>query len=179
MRRVRPSPTAGMLATLVLSVGPVAADCDPKRPLDTPTANFELRGATAIDRTTGLEWRRCTLGLEWVDGACRGSVRDLTLADAIAAAAAEKTGWRVPSAQEMDSILESACRAPAINTEVFPDVTVSEGDSESAWVYWSATRYDLIPTMAYVFDYAQGYSDARSVGYALSVRLVRTANGRT
>ena len=167
--------TGTLLAALltVATATPASAGCDATRALDTPTANFTVQGATVIDKATGLEWRRCSHGLEWKGGACVGRPAPLPLAEAIKLGERTGDGWRLPTAQEMDSILESACTAPAINAEVFPDIHPSDADAEDDWVYWSATHYDIIPKMAYVFNYGNGITDVRSPGYPLSVRLVR------
>jgi hypothetical protein len=156
----------------LIAAGGADAACDPSRPPDTPTRNFEIRGATAVDRTTGLEWRRCSLGLTWTDGRCTGEAVHLGLEPARAAIRAEGGGWRLPTAQELDGILESGCVGPAINAEVFPDIGPAEADSDD-WTYWSDTHYDLIPEMAWIFDFSTGITDVRSPGYALAVRPVR------
>lgn len=165
-----------VLAVALSAASPARAagqQCDPARPLDTPTKNFEIKGATAIDSLTGLEWQRCAHGLTWSDGACTGTRKGFTLSEALAAAEAAGDGWRLPSAQEMDSILESACTGPAINLDVFPDVRPTADDSEDDWVFWSTTHYDIIPEMAYIFNFATGIADVRSPAFPLSVRLVR------
>lgn len=164
------------LAVALAATSPARAAgqrCDAARSLDTPTRNFEISGATAVDSQTGLEWQRCTLGLTWSDGVCTGIRKGYTLTEAQAAAEAAGDGWRLPSAQEMDSILESACTGPAINLDVFPDVRPTPDDSEDDWVYWSTTHFDIIPEMAYIFNFASGIADVRSPAFPLSVRLVR------
>ncbi len=158
----------------LLATGGADAACAPGRPLDTPPQRFEIRGETAVDRTTGLEWRRCSLGLRWSEGRCSGEAVHLGLEAARSAARAEGDGWRLPTAQELDGILETACTQPAIDPEVFPDVGPADADSGD-WTYWSDTSYDLIPEMAWVFDFATGIVDVHSPGYAYAVRPVREA----
>ena len=88
---------------------------------------------TALDPKSGLRWYRCNAGEKFVGSQCMGSALELTFADAQAyvaeVAAASGKPWRLPSADEVEHIRQTACTNPAINSQVFPSVLV-----ENYWV---------------------------------------------
>ena len=80
---------------------------------------FDVRGAVAIDKRTGLTWRRCALGQSFnaASSTCQGATYATeTLAKARRAveseAAASKQAWRLPTIDELSAVSDKAC-APA------------------------------------------------------------------
>jgi hypothetical protein len=67
--------------------------------------------------------------LEWSGTLCDGE--EVTYAKAEAACAALGEGWRLPTRQELESILDLSRYNPAIDTARFPD-------TKSGW-YWTST----------------------------------------
>src|SRR5690606_17368474 len=119
-----------VLTFALLATGPAFAACrnDEVRP---PTARYELRGATALDKTTRLDWQRCTLGQTWSEEkGCTGEVVGLTWDEA---RSLESDGWRVPTRFELLSLVSSTC-TPAVNATVFP------GLEEPFLVYWTTSK---------------------------------------
>lgn len=151
---------------LVLAMGlatPAFAECDPKKPLDPPTARFEMRGSTAYDTRTKLTWQRCSLGQMFEDGGCTGEVTGFTWNETKALGA---DGWRLPTRRELVSLVAEACREPAINAEVFPGI-----DLEITG-YWTSTPDG--PTRLWYINFTDG--SERAYGGSLfrnAVRLVR------
>lgn len=84
-------------------------------------------------------------------------------------------GWRLPTLAELQGIVERRCRNPAVNAQVFPDVTeLYEGGAK----YWSSTSAKELPGLFYNVDLMDGTIDANSAGIAMGVRLVRPSASR-
>jgi hypothetical protein len=95
--------------------------------------------------------------------------RRMTHAEALDACAELCTGgysdWRLPTIQELLSLVDYSRHSPAIATEYFPDC-------KSDW-YWSATSYGPESGCAWVVSFDQGYSgldDRCSANYVRAVR---------
>jgi Protein of unknown function (DUF1566) len=119
------------------------ADCDDNIKRTTPTTDFEFLsgGAVVRSKVTGLEWKRCPEGMTFNAGSsvdhsmdrCNGTASTFNLESSkqfLAKATAEArrsdaTDWRLPTMDELASIVEEACTIPAINTVVFPDTPVT------------------------------------------------------
>jgi hypothetical protein len=137
-----------------------------------PEKNFVFEGDRAEDRKTGLIWKRCAVGMDW-DAAkktCAGQPKSLNQQTAKEAAAVAGQGWRVPTGEELETLLVSTCDGPKINTVAFPS-TESSDFGEGA-KFWTST--EAMPGMFYYFDFANGWADMHSAGYGLSVLLVKT-----
>lgn len=138
---------------------------------------YSTDGAEVTDLATGLTWRRCAEGMNWVvavpasSSTCLGTASTFTHETALQHAASEATAtnlaWRLPNVKELTSIVNTDRFSPAVDSSVFPatpnnffwastpDVTVSG----SAW-----TVYFLNGTVGYI---------TRDGNY--SARLVRDA----
>ena len=83
----------------------------------------------ARDSSTGTIWYRCPGGQTFSNFRCKGETLYLNWDDATAYAVefSEKSGvkWRLPTNDEMKSIVESSCIAPVINHNVFPAIEVT------------------------------------------------------
>ncbi|WP_299197834.1 DUF1566 domain-containing protein [uncultured Amphritea sp.] len=147
------------------------AVCDKNIAESTPSSRFVLKGGEAYDQQTQLTWKRCSVGTTWTsDAGCIGKVKLLGLDKAKQLAQALGGGWRVPTIQELYSIVEQRCFNPTINTRVFPAVkNFGEGTP-----YWSDTRVEEIPSLIYFIDFIDGAIDGHSKGFPLAVRLVRS-----
>jgi hypothetical protein len=76
-------------------------------------------GKTVTDTLTGLVWSQNTVA------------SDVTFEDAVKAVEALGEGWRLPTVDELQTIVHRTKYDPAIDTEAFPD-------TESDW-YWTST----------------------------------------
>lgn len=94
--------------------------------------SFSSDGAEVTDGQTGLVWRRCSEGQTWSGAACTGDANALTLQQAYALAKTQ-SGWRVPNAKELSSIVDRTRLSPAIDPVTFPQ-------TQSGW-YWTSTPY--------------------------------------
>jgi len=168
--RIKP---VGLLLTVVIGsilATPAFAHCSKRTKASTPTAQINDEDSVVTDKSTHLTWDRCSAGESWKNGRCEGSIKLMSLDAARNFAKARGGGWRIPTIDELVSIIEERCHDPAINSTIFPNVhALVEGRSP----YWSSTSFEEIPTMNYLVDFLTGEVDARSQGFPIGVRLVR------
>ncbi len=149
----------GMLAGLSIA-GSAMAECSDGDLTKPP--QFSVKGAEAYDAKTNLTWQRCAVGQRWEQSAgCLGSPAKFTFDEAQALA---QGGWRVPTIDELTTIVSPLCNDPAIDPLVFPNTLPEQ--------FWSSVLYH---PMAFYVSFRNGssnptyYTDSR-----YSVRLVRS-----
>jgi hypothetical protein len=103
-------------------------------------------GQQVTDSTSGLVWRRCAEGMKWNGSICAGKPLRVKFTDAKAAArapAADGKAWRLPSREELRSLVDAkAKKKPKIDVAAFPNTpplsfwAVREGsdDNLNAWL---------------------------------------------
>jgi hypothetical protein len=143
-------------------------------------SRFILKGSDARDTRTGLTWQRCSVGMTWNDRqGCTGQQTPMGLKEALKAAETAGSGWRVPSINELYSLIDKQCGKPPVDVKVFPDLRSNgkeELNSEEDKIYWTSSESsDLgIAGMIYYVDFTTGDVDVHSKGFSLAVRLVRS-----
>jgi len=100
-----------------------------------------VAGETVVtDIETGLMWKQCPEGFSG-PGCASGSLLTLNFVGALAAAEgsghAGFSDWRLPNLTELDSLVETSCFDPAINTRLFPNN--GSGNLFAAGLYWTST----------------------------------------
>lgn len=130
----------------------------------TPTSRFALNAnGTALDKKTGLIWKRCLEGYAWTGGTCTGGASlanwQSALQHAAASTFAGNSNWRLPNVKELASIAEFGCVDPQVNLTIFPNMptmhlwsgTPSVQDSQNAWSGGSGfqNHYDFPKTNRY------------------------------
>jgi len=89
----------------------------------------------ARDPNTDTIWYRCPGGKHFSNYICKGDGLHLNWSDATdyAVEFSKKSGtvWRLPTNDEMKSIIEPSCIAPAINQNVFPSPEIAN--------YWTSS----------------------------------------
>jgi Protein of unknown function (DUF1566) len=75
------------------------------------------------------------------------------------------TGWRVPTINELQSIVDFSQTAPAIEPNAFP--------STPSRVFWSSSPVAGKPSYAWGVDFNDGYPFGPDVSYTFFVRCVR------
>lgn len=156
---------------LTLAARVVSAGCIPDQPSSTPDSRFVLNGATVYDTATRLTWMRCTHGTAYRNGHCTGQVEPLTLSQAHTAASAAGKGWRLPTIDELASLVEERCIHPAINSRIFPDVAAFSDDTAP---YWTSTPIPDMEPLVFMIDFYNGDIDGHTEGFIQGVRLVRS-----
>ena len=158
-----------LIGVSVLSAMAQAQTCSPNIPPAAPGSRFTDHGdGTLTDHRTGLMWKKCLEGQSGADCG-QGSAAAMTWQAALRHAAdhdfAGYTVWRLPNLKELDSIVERACYAPAINLSVFPN--------DPGSLVWSSSPYAYDSGYAWILSFTPG-SGGRYLKYASGyVRLVR------
>jgi len=100
----------------------------------TPSSNFRSSkdGLIISDKTTGLEWMRCPVGMAWDGTECQGTASTYHFEKFKKLAAVTGNDWRLPTIDELSSIVEKCRKSPAINLNVFPNTPVK--------FFWSSSR---------------------------------------
>ncbi len=164
----------------VLAAAPVSGQelltliqvCDAGRPVP-PAGRFEIDAAgTVVDRKTGLHWMRCALGQQWNNTDCTGTPLTSPWAGTFDLATglnrrgghAGHADWRVPTLDELASLVEPHCYDPALDLGPFPSSPITG--------FWTATPH-ASPNHAMLvhFKYGGNYMGNKNQTWAL--RLVR------
>lgn len=140
-------------------------------PPSTPAVRFAHHGnGTVTDQQTGLMWKQCLEGQTGVK--CLGipEVMSWDAASRIARQASSNhfagfVNWRLPTVQELESIVEKQCQTPAINLDVF-----LHSPSKGVWSM-SESSYN-----AWSIDFGNGTAFQAFKAGGKYVRLVRDAS---
>jgi hypothetical protein len=146
-------------------------------PVDAPAETaftVSASGSVVTDRTTGLVWQRqvvpnpCpgdvgdggTFGCTWSDAQTLcSSLNALTVGGYVG-------GWRLPSAIELDSIMNFDDGTPTLDTAIFPGTPLAS--------FWAATPYALDTTQAWSLSVATGQSAPQPTPTLSYVRCVNS-----
>ncbi|HFG1779554.1 Lcl C-terminal domain-containing protein [Vibrio cholerae] len=149
---------------------------------------------TVLDKETNLTWMRCSLGQQWTGSTCAGVAMEMNWNDALRTAMnysyAGHSDWRVPTVDELDSLVycskgrkpserpngkyvkssNGICLGdkhqwPTINIRAFPNTPES-------W-YWSSSPSADNSNYAWLVNFNYGYVDNFNKNGYLHVRLVR------
>ncbi|MGE4371661.1 MAG: DUF1566 domain-containing protein [Xanthobacter sp.] len=169
---------SGLVRALILAGAPVLSLLCARAVLacETPAGvGFSVQGDEVTDRKTGLTWKRCALGMTWhaANKSCTGEPDMLNQQQAGEATARLGPGWRVPTGPELETLARDSCAGPKIDTTIFPAIPAS--DNGEGAKFWTTTAF--VPGMFYYFEFLEGYADAHSAGYRLSVLPVRPPQG--
>ena len=162
-----------LLALGLAAMGVQAQTCPAGSPRVALDGRYVNNGdGTVTDNETGLMWSRCSQGQSG-EYCATGTVSYTTWTSALTAANASTLAghddWRLPNIMELQSLVETGCYNPSINTTMFP-VTAST-------YYWSSTTYAPNASNAWgvYFNVGSLLAYSKSNGYA--VRLVRGGQG--
>lgn len=150
------------LSLLLLAGAAIGQDCTPGQ----VAARFALNAdGTATDGTTGLTWKRCSEGQTWDGSTCTGgaSLHDWREAMALGQPSGE-AGWRLPTLEELASIVDKACSEPAVDPGVFP--------ATPSGVFWSSTP-DANADYAWLVQFRDGHASKAHKYRGAYVRRVR------
>ena len=141
-----------------------------------PASDYVDHGDGTVTHTpTGLMWQRCAVGQTFsAAGRCTGTAGEYTWeqAKAVSNGLGGYTDWRLPTADELISLVDYNATSWAINTSIFPDT--------SEFGLWSASAVSGYSSDAWFVSFAAGggaYSDGKSS--ANQVLLVRAPTTTT
>ena len=130
---------------------------------------FSNDGSEVTDTKTGLIWQRCSAGQTWAASSsnCTGTASLYTHEQALTYAAKQSgRGWRLPSIEELSSILDSTRTSPAIDIAAFPNTPSN--------YYWTSSYDEYLPGFGKRIYFGDGGGlGSGPRGDASYVRLVR------
>lgn len=134
-----------------------------------PSSDYVDHGDGTVTHTpTGLTWKRCVEGQNWSTGGCSGNPYFVswTSAKQIASTFAGKTDWRLPTVEELISLVDYTKDFSNFNWAMFPSTRIT---SE----HWSSSPDANVSTKAWAVSFDDGlvYSYPKDIGNV--VRLVR------
>lgn len=161
------NPLAKPYASRLVRGSAAALACDAAAP------HFTVGNGTVTDSRTGLMWQQCTDGLSGADcatGAATGyatygaALARATAVNADAAGAGRGFGdWRVPNRNELASLVNRACEAPAIQRTPFPGTP--------SLSFWSASP--AFAGFVWYVDFTTGDVAPGGTNGSRALRLVR------
>jgi len=138
----------------------------------TSFAQFFEDGYTIKDVRNNIIWLRCTAGQTWdYDvNSCVGEIVKLNHEEVEIAKtqAAEQLGgtWRLPTLEELQSLVCEKCDKPKINEKYFPKI--------SPEAYWTQTQNKFNSKMYWTVNFMTGHNYSRFFAYQqLPVLLVQ------
>jgi hypothetical protein len=127
---------------------------------------------TVTDINTGLIWQRCSLGQNWDGSTCTGNAATYTwqaaLQQSSGSTLAGYDDWRLPSVEELRSLVAYDRFSPAINNAIFPNTPIS-------W-YWSSSPNANTSDGGWIVSFYDGFDGIHSRGNAYHVRIVRSGH---
>ena len=135
-------------------------------------AQFVTEEHLVRDLKNNLYWYRCSVGQRWDDQteSCTGKLAKLNheqIEDAIQTANSQLGGdWRLPTLQELESLVCKTCDVPKIRQTFFPNI--------SREAYWSGTQNKWNSKMYWSVNFQTGFRYSRFFSYQeLPVLLVK------
>ncbi|MDD5755080.1 MAG: DUF1566 domain-containing protein, partial [Methylococcales bacterium] len=142
----------------------------------TPTVDFtDNKNGTVTHHKTGLMWQRCPVGQLWNGVMCKGGLSrmDYNSASSQTSTLAGYSDWRLPTINELKSIIEYSNNDYATNSRtnsvIFPDAPADPFWSSSVSVYDPSNIAWIV-----MFQFGTPYPVNKNSNI-YDVRLVRTA----
>lgn len=161
--------TAGVA---LLCTYPSLATTQHCNPPPSSQAFIDHHNGTVTDQRTQLMWKTCLEGQ--LPPSCSGKPKALQWHAALELTQevvpyrfAGYRDWRLPTRAELETLIESNCREPATNTQVFPSMTTVG--------LWSSDIADQAKHTAWGVDFTSGRSFEHFQTASKYVRLVRNA----
>jgi len=135
-------------------------------------AQFFEEGHLIRDVRNNITWLRCSVGQRWDydTGRCFGKVVKLSqdeIKEALAQADKQLGGkWRLPSVEELETLICDQCEPPKIRKKYFPNI-----EREA---YWTGSKNFFNSRMYWSVNFMTGHSYSRFFSYQkLPLLIVR------
>jgi hypothetical protein len=129
-------------------------------PAEAPS-DYLVQGGVVLDRRTGLAWQQgWAAGTSWADAMAQCEQLNT------AGYAGHTSGWRLPTAIELLSLVDSSTVEPAINSAAFP--------STPSTPFWSASTPCTDAGIAWEVGFARGDARLLAVSLDAGVRCLRS-----
>lgn len=126
--------SSSALIVVMITTTSYAQTCNPNIQTTRPDSRYQDMGAEVKDTVTGLIWQRCSIGQTWDGTTCTGTATEHYWQQALMVAKNLGNGYRLPNIKELQSLVETKCYKPAINTKQFPNTPINN------W-YWSSSPH--------------------------------------
>jgi hypothetical protein len=134
----------------------------------TPTSEFSVdyTKGTAIHNKTNLMWQICAVGQYWTGSTCSGSPSKMNFSSAISqnSTIGGYDNWRLPTINELKTIVEYNSPSLNINSDIFSSATPD--------FFWSSSL-DKSYEFAWGVEFSYGTDNYNGVNSNAGVRLVR------
>ncbi len=138
-----------------------------------PSSDYVNNGNGTVTHTpTNLMWKRCAEGMIWTGSTCSGTASSFTAsqAEAVSSNFAGHSDWRLPTEDELVSLVDYSLLNPAMNTSIFPATPAAPN-----LYFWSASLYAKLSSSSWIVGFYDGLAQGNnSRNYGYPVRLVRT-----
>ena len=131
------------------------------------------RGYYVIDLKNKIEWMTCPVGMVWKGNTCIGEAKKFELKfipEIIKLANNQLEGsWRLPTRNELESLICQKCQKVKINLKIFPKTPPEP--------FWTKDKNFWQPKFNWIVNFLNGNTFGRYPGYKPNyIRLVRDRN---
>jgi hypothetical protein len=123
---------------------------------DAPAGRYTITNGTVYDTKTKLTWQQAVPSTKYAWADAKTYCSGLSLAG---------TGWRLPTAKELQTIVDESRMSPSIDPTAFP--------STPSDYFWSSSPLAGSSSLAWYVYFSYGNPGSGVVSGAYSVRCVR------
>ena len=136
-------------------------------------SDYIPRGYFVIDLKNKIEWLTCPVGMVWKGNTCSGTAKKFELKfipEIIELANNQLEGrWRLPTRNELESLICQKCQKVKINLKIFPKTPPEP--------FWTNDKNFWQPKFNWIVNFLNGNTFGRYPGYKPNyIRLVRDRN---